>query len=53
MYAEREDEVRAAAAEILRIDPNFSLERLSGAIPMKDPAKKERWISSLRKAGLK
>jgi TolB-like protein/Flp pilus assembly protein TadD len=53
MLAGREDEARAAAAEVLRIDPNFSLERLSGAIPMKDPAKKERWISSLRKAGLK
>ena len=53
MYAGREDEARAAAAEVLRTDPNFSLERLSGAIPMKDQAKKERWISSLRKAGLK
>ena len=53
MYAGREDEARAAAAEILRIDPNFSLERFSVANPMKDPAKKERWISSLRKAGLK
>ena len=53
MYAGREDEARAAAAEVLRIDPNFSLERFSVANPMKDPAKKERWISSLRKAGLK
>ena len=53
MYAGREDEARGAAAEVLRIDPNFSLERFSVANPMKDPAKKERWISSLRKAGLK
>ena len=53
MYAGREDEARAAAAEILRIDPDFSLERLAGANPMKDPAKKERFIDSLRKAGLK
>jgi len=53
MYAGREDEARAAVAEILRIDPNFSLERLSGAVPFKDPAKRERAINSLRKAGLK
>jgi len=53
MYAGREDEARAAAAEILRIDPSFSLERLAGANPMKDPAKRERYFNSLRKAGLK
>jgi hypothetical protein len=53
VYAGREEKAQAAVAEILRIDPNFSLERLAGANPIKNLAKKERFISSLRKAGQK
>ncbi len=53
MYAGRVEEARAAAEEILRIDPNFSLERFAATNPQKDPIIKERVFDSLRKAGLK
>jgi len=54
-YAElgREEEARAAAAEVLRINPNFSLEVWRQMIPFKDPAELERYLAGLRKAGLK
>jgi len=51
--AGREKEARAAAAEVLKINPKFSLESFAKIHPYKDPAKKERYIDSLRKAGLK
>lgn len=50
-------EAQAAAAEVLRINPKFSLEvykeRLPLKDPVKDPARLERSIAALRKAGLK
>jgi adenylate cyclase len=49
----RETEARTAAADVLRISPNFSLEVLREAMPYKDPATLERHIAALRKAGLK
>jgi adenylate cyclase len=48
-----ETQARAAAAEILRISPDFSLEVGRQRTPYKDPADLERWIAALRKAGLK
>jgi len=39
--------------EGLRINPNISLEYFQKIHPYKDPATKERYIDSLRKAGLK
>ena len=53
MLSGREKEARAEAAEVLRIDPNFSLERFAKAIPTKDQAETDRYIAALRKAGLK
>jgi len=53
MRAGREEEARATAAEILKIDPNFSAERWAATAPWKDPAKTERNLALLRKAGLK
>ena len=53
MYAGREDEARATVAEIQRIAPNFSVERFTKALPYKDKATGDRYIDSLRKAGLK
>jgi len=48
----REEEARAHAAEVLRIDPKFSLESLRKRLFYKDPAHSERLLSALRKAGL-
>ncbi len=49
----REEEARAAGAEMLRIMPHFSVEKWKRMVPQKDPAVIERWAAALRKAGLK
>ncbi len=49
----REAEARAEAAEVLRLNPKFSLEVHRQRMPIKDPAVVERVIAALRKAGLK
>lgn len=49
----REDEARAAAANVIRIDPKFSLDYVSKMLPYKDQTDKEREINALREAGLK
>ncbi|UCF84369.1 MAG: tetratricopeptide repeat protein, partial [Desulfobacteraceae bacterium] len=49
----REDEAHAEAAEVLRINPKFSLEYLSKTVPFKSQADTEHLINALRKAGLK
>ena len=46
-------EARAEAAEVLRLNPNFSLAVHKQRMPIKDPAVLERHIAALRKAGLK
>jgi adenylate cyclase len=46
-------EARAEAAEVLRLNPKFSLEIHKQRMPIKDPAVLERHIAALRKAGLK
>jgi TolB-like protein/DNA-binding winged helix-turn-helix (wHTH) protein/Tfp pilus assembly protein PilF len=48
-----EAEARTEVAEMLRIDPDFSLERAKQEMPLKDPAAVERNLAALRKAGLK
>jgi tetratricopeptide (TPR) repeat protein len=55
VYSElgREAEARAEAAEVLRINPNFSLEIHRQRVPLKDPAVLERHLAALRTAGLK
>jgi adenylate cyclase len=48
-----ETKAREAAAEVLRIKPNYSVERDAGkANPFKDADLKKRYIDALRKAGL-
>jgi adenylate cyclase len=49
----REAEARAEAAEVLRLNPNFSLEAMRQRWPYKDPAVLERQLAAWRKAGLK
>jgi adenylate cyclase len=49
----RQEEAHAAAAEVLRIDPKFSLDYFAESRPHIDPANTARLIETLRKAGLK
>jgi len=48
----REEEARAAAADLLRINPKFSLERYAQTLPFTKPVA-DRIVEDLRKAGLK
>jgi adenylate cyclase len=49
----KEAEARAEAAEVLRLNPKFSLEVHRQRVPIKDPAVLERHLAALRKGGLK
>jgi len=51
--AGREREARAAAAEVLRINPKFSVEQHSMGQGYKNQAHTDHYIDALRKAGLK
>src|SRR5437867_1911191 len=55
VYSEvgRDQEARAEAAEVLQLNPKFSLEVHRQRMPIKDPAVVERIIAALRKAGPK
>jgi tetratricopeptide (TPR) repeat protein len=55
VYSElgKEAEAHAEATEVLRLNPNFSLEVHKERMPIKDSAMLERHIAALRKAGLK
>jgi adenylate cyclase len=46
-------EARVEATEVLRLNPQFSLEVHKQRMPIKDPAVLERHLAALRKAGLK
>ena len=48
----REEEARAAAKEVMRINSKFSVARLQRITPHKDRAVAKRFCDSLRKAGL-
>ena len=49
----REKEARVEAAEVLRIDPKFSLDCYAKILPYKDQSQKDKFVNALRKAGLK
>jgi tetratricopeptide (TPR) repeat protein len=49
----KDAEAQAEAAEVLWINPQFSLEVHKERVPIKDPVTLERHIAALRKAGLK
>ncbi|HXG21463.1 MAG TPA: tetratricopeptide repeat protein [Methylomirabilota bacterium] len=55
VYSElgKDAEAHAEAAEVLRLNPKFSLEVHKERVPIKDPAMLERHVAALRKAGLK
>jgi adenylate cyclase len=48
----RHEESRSAWAEVMRVAPNFSIERRRRILPFKDPAAFERRVEGLRKAGI-
>jgi adenylate cyclase len=48
----REKEARNEASEVLRIDPEFSIEPFAKTVPYKKKADLELLLSSLRRAGL-
>ncbi len=49
----QDEEARVEAAEVLRINPKFSLKKWEKRAPYKKKADNERFIGALRKAGLK
>jgi TolB-like protein/predicted Zn-dependent protease len=55
VYSElgRKAEAQAEAAEVLRINPKFSLEVYRQREPLKDPAQLERQLTALRRTGLR
>jgi adenylate cyclase len=50
---DREEEARGEAAEVIRTNPNFSLEEFAIKLDWKNQEDKDRYIEALRKAGLK
>ena len=48
----RDEEARATASEVLRINPKFSLEYFTKTLAYKNQTDKDRYIGALRKAGL-
>lgn len=52
-FSGRDEKARAEAAEVLRIQPKFSLEQLEKRLTYKRDEDRERVIGALRKAGLK
>ncbi len=49
----REEEARAEAAEVLRINPKFSVDFFAMTLLFKDQLHRDKIINALRKAGLK
>ena len=49
----REEEARAEAAEVLRINPKFSVKKYEKRAAFRKKADNERYIDALRNAGLK
>jgi adenylate cyclase len=48
-----EEEAKAQAQQVLRIEPSFSLDYFAKTLPIKDHAETERIVQALRRAGLK
>ena len=48
-----DEKAHAAAEQVLRLNPNFSIEALRKSLPFKDPADIDLMIDALQKAGLK
>ena len=48
----REEEAHAEVAEVLRLNPKFSVKKLEKTSSIRDKAVKDRYFDALRKAGL-
>jgi adenylate cyclase len=48
---DRQEEAAAATEKVLELEPNFSVERISKAMPYKNPAEIKIVIDAMRKAG--
>ena len=48
----QENESRAAAADILKLNPNFTIKFRVNSSPYKDRQLVDRWADVLRKAGI-
>jgi len=51
--SDRQEEARATAAELLKINPQFSVEQAAKKLPYKRPSELAQLTDALRKAGLK
>jgi len=51
-WANRLEEARAQATEVLKINPEFSVKQREKTLPYKNQADLQRWLDGLRKAGL-
>ncbi len=49
----REKEAHAEAAEVLRINPKYSLDSFAKSLAYKDQSQNDKIVDALRKAGLK
>ena len=49
----REKEARDEAAEVLKINPKFSVDSYAKILPYKDQSQSDKFVNALRKAGLK
>jgi hypothetical protein len=49
---DKDKEARAAAAEVMRINPKFSLEWVARVSIIRDPSRLDELINAMRKAGL-
>ena len=52
VYLGRQEEAQAEAAEVLKLDPEYSLEDYAKTLPFKNKTDTERLVAALRKAGL-
>ena len=48
----RDEEARAAWADLLKVNPSFSLAQRARVLPYKDPGDFQRIVDGLAKAGL-